>query len=465
MYPYAHTVRLLAAAVIVVAVVVIGGWTFDVSMLRSVIPGAVGMKATTAFGLICASVAICVLAKPQRGRARWIAAAFATLPGLLGIAVLTQYIFGWNLAIDEFPFVDREGRANRIAYPGRLAPTTAACFVLLTLAILSREHRVRRGWRTSEVLALPIFAIAGMSLIGYAYSIPQFYGPASAAKMAVNTAACFAMLAFCVLVMRPHGRLLDLVITPSAPGLVFRRMFPFAVVAPLVLGWLRLRATDWGVFDDAVGTWWVSAATIACFALVIWRCTEMLRRSEARRDELEAKLRDLAGRDDLTGLANRRRFEEELGSHTIRARRYGGTGALLVLDLDRLKAVNDQFGHLHGDRLLREVANVIDTRIRESDVAARLGGDEFAVLLPHTGADGAELVAEHLVAAIRNIRLGAEDDFIWTTASAGVLTLDGDDGHDHDQLLALADSAMYRAKRAGGDQVALGGHRRAAVLR
>ena len=109
----------------------------------------------------------------------------------------------------------------------------------------------------------------------------------------------------------------------------------------------------------------------------------------------------MADHDALTGLFNRRRFEEELERHIAHGRRYGMGGALLLLDLDDFKRVNDDFGHRAGDRVLTAVAVVLKHRLRESDIVARFGGDEFAVLMPVGGVGEATELAELLGAAIR----------------------------------------------------------------
>src|SRR5918992_2321435 len=118
------------------------------------------------------------------------------------------------------------------------------------------------------------------------------------------------------------------------------------------------------------------------------------------RRRLERRLRHLADHDDLTGLINRRRFQEELQRHLAEGRRYGLMGALLVLDLDGFKEVNDTHGHSAGDRVLCAVADALRSRLRESDIVARLGGDEFAVLLPRETPAEAERVCEALERAI-----------------------------------------------------------------
>jgi diguanylate cyclase (GGDEF)-like protein/PAS domain S-box-containing protein len=171
------------------------------------------------------------------------------------------------------------------------------------------------------------------------------------------------------------------------------------------------------------------------------------------RREYEERLRHLADHDTLTGLLNRRAFEEALDAHVARVRRYGAAGALLLLDLDGFKDVNDTLGHHAGDALLVRVAAALGERLRETDVLARLGGDEFAVLLPMESCDAATLVAGALVDVVRGLDAGV-------TASVGVAVVaDGEGAVTAEGLMIDADRAMYAAKGAGRDGVRVHGPR------
>lgn len=174
------------------------------------------------------------------------------------------------------------------------------------------------------------------------------------------------------------------------------------------------------------------------------------------RRRYEENLHYLATHDPLTGLNNRASFAGQLDAHADLVRRYGSEGALLLLDLDHFKYVNDRLGHQAGDQVIARVAKVLAERTRDSDVLARLGGDEFAVLLPKADAKAAQHVATGLLAALRAERIavpGAGDRTI--TASIGVALFEHGEGLTGEEVLVNADLAMYDAKEAGRNQMAL----------
>ena len=148
------------------------------------------------------------------------------------------------------------------------------------------------------------------------------------------------------------------------------------------------------------------------------------------RKSYEGQLRYMADHDPLTGLFNRRRFEEELQRQLSLVSRYGPAGALLVLDLDHFKSVNDTLGHHAGDRLIVSVAEMLRRRLRETDVLARLGGDEFAVLLPRADRAEAEHLAQVIVEAVRTeVEVANGDRGRRVTTSVGVTLLDDPVAH------------------------------------
>ena len=155
--------------------------------------------------------------------------------------------------------------------------------------------------------------------------------------------------------------------------------------------------------------------------------------------------------DELTGLFNHRRFQEVMTQEVERARRYGQEMGLIMLDIDNFKRVNDTYGHLQGDMVLREVARVLRQSSREIDEPARYGGEEMAVALPQTDLEGAFRFAERVRRRIEALDLPLldGDGTLKVTASFGAASLASSTGDGKDALVAAADAALYRAKRSG----------------
>ena len=154
-----------------------------------------------------------------------------------------------------------------------------------------------------------------------------------------------------------------------------------------------------------------------------------------------------ATRDPLTGAGNRAGLERTLARETELARRHGGALALLMADLDRFKRVNDRFGHLAGDRVLRAVTRCLTGCVRRSDPVFRYGGEEFCVVLSRTGPDGARRLARRVREAVERLRIPAGSGTLRVSVSVGVASRSPGEGPA--ELIAKADAALYRAKRAG----------------
>ncbi len=168
-------------------------------------------------------------------------------------------------------------------------------------------------------------------------------------------------------------------------------------------------------------------------------------------EEDSQRWRAMARHDPLTGIANRKAFEEAASAQLMRAQVDAQPGAMLMLDLDGFKGINDRFGHSAGDAILRAVATRLEAAARATDVVARLGGDEFAILCPMLGGeDDVGQLCERLVDSVRGISR-ADIPGCPLGVSIGV-ALYPDDGYDPAHLQQLADRAMYAAKRAGGNR-------------
>ena len=170
-------------------------------------------------------------------------------------------------------------------------------------------------------------------------------------------------------------------------------------------------------------------------------------------DELEERfnrsLYESATRDALTGLYNRRYFEERFAAELNFAVRHGAPLALMIVDVDDFKAINDERGQSAGDDVLRAIGRRLSATVRAEDVVARLGGDEFVVLCRETGQPGAAELAERLRRAIADEPIGTGAPTVHVTASIGISVTLQDDFTDEEGLTKAADAALYEAKRQG----------------
>ena len=232
---------------------------------------------------------------------------------------------------------------------------------------------------------------------------------------------------------------------------------------PLLAGQPTARATYRAIRKDGTVVWLESSGRRLADGTGIVVVTRDVSERKALEEQLAAanrKLRVLVRQDGLTGLANRRRFDELLGREYHRAMRSQAPVAVIMLDVDRFKAFNDAYGHPAGDACLQALATAIDSVLRRpGDLAARYGGEEFSILLPNTGEAGAIGMAEQIRAAVRAIGMAhRESDTGIVTVSMGVAAVSPQFCEDGPAaLVEAADAALYIAKRSGRDRIQVGG--------
>jgi diguanylate cyclase (GGDEF)-like protein len=221
----------------------------------------------------------------------------------------------------------------------------------------------------------------------------------------------------------------------------------YLLSTPLALAHIALSSVCYGAalaargFPDGLLYWVMATGTLSVFGLL----TVALR---AQTEKVVGRLVDVAGTDSLTGLANRRDFEERFGRELQRSRRTGRPLGLVVLDLDWFKEINDRFGHEAGDRTLQQLAGVLRRETRSIDTAARLGGEEFAVIAPEGSEGDAYQLAERLRSQVKEEFAG----HAWPlTASCGVSSFPSS-GSTSADLMRAADRALYVAKDLGRDR-------------
>ena len=180
--------------------------------------------------------------------------------------------------------------------------------------------------------------------------------------------------------------------------------------------------------------------------------TEVLNVANAELREANRILERLASSDSLTELDNRRCFFDKAGAEVERARRYGHTLSLQMLDIDHFKAINDRYGHVAGDRVLMALADILRANLRHNDVAARLGGEEFAILLPETSIDDALVHAERIRQSVSMLSIPHGPERLTLTVSIGISVLGFGDS-SIEPVLMRADNRLYCAKQDGRNRV------------
>jgi len=182
---------------------------------------------------------------------------------------------------------------------------------------------------------------------------------------------------------------------------------------------------------------------------------QALRDLQVELEESNLELQKLSSLDGLTGIANRRRFDEFVNNECLRSARENTILSLILIDIDFFKPYNDNYGHLAGDGCLRQVASALNEVVhRPADLVARYGGEEFAVVLPHTDIEGAVKLAEVLCKKIRSMKIPHAHSKVadHITISMGITSRIACEATSPTDLIALADEALYRAKESGRDR-------------
>ena len=431
----------------VAAVSVLVGWQFDSSTLKSVLPGRVAMNPLTAVCFALSAAALLTWREDERGRRDRYCAGLGLMVAACGLVLLFGYLSGLHLHIDAVLFSARlQGSGGQ---PNRMAPNTAFNFILVGGALTALPSgRVA----LAQQLALGCGLVAFVALVGYAYSATSLLQVAAYIPMAVHTAALFLVVAIAIACATPAHGIVAFVTRGTPGGHVVRRMLPGVLLGPPALGWLRLQGELLGLYGPATGVAFLVGAMVAMGLALTWATARAVDLGDLERRRSAEMIQRLAHFDHLTNLPNRMLFEDRLRRAVARAHRAGATVALLFLDLDGFKQVNDRLGHDAGDQVLREAARRIQTALRTVDTAARLGGDEFTVILEQiTNAEGIQTVAQRLLRLLSaSYAIAGSEAHL--SASVGVSVYPSDSLMPS-ELVSFADAAMYRAKRAGKNQV------------
>ncbi len=289
--PFLNAVILTSGSIVIlIGILVIVGWLFDITILKSLNPDYISMKANTAICFIFSGILLILLRDSN------LTVKFRYLIKILSITVLLisainlfEYIFNWNSGIDELLFNEGLGTTATI-HPGRMAINTAICFILISSSILILDTRLVWGNLVSQLLALITGLICVLPQLGYAYQESTLFTFAYQTPMALNTAISFFTLSIGVLILRTTQGILQLLVTEGPGGFFARRFFPVVFILPVLLLWSQMALKATGLVVDSNYILAIVIIYGIVFVLAFWKIINKLNESDAVRSKAEDDL-------------------------------------------------------------------------------------------------------------------------------------------------------------------------------
>jgi diguanylate cyclase (GGDEF)-like protein len=431
---------------VLVGALVLIGWDRDIELLKRLVPGLTAMNPLTAVGFICLGCGLGMLSRGARSGIGYGANALGLVVVLAGSWQLAAMAGLVDSRLDQGLFTDKLlgadfGRTNR------MAPNTAINFVLLGCAFAAVDRTTGRFFSSTQLLSVAAAMTSLLALMGYAYGLHWFYGVGTTVAMALPTAITFLIIAVGLLCVRPTQGIMAVVSSDSSGGTMIRRLLPAVLIVPAALGALRIVGEEAIPIDHAFGQWLLVVAIMIVFVLLVARIAQLLYRSDIAHARAEQRLSHQAFHDALTDLPNRRLFIERLSAAMEQGVATGSSTAVLFVDLDLFKIINDSLGHVVGDQLLIAAGRRISRCLQSGEMVARLSGDEFTVLV------AGPAVRDRVIPLAQRIKQAFDLPFtvglheVFTSVSIGIACGEGEDSAL--DLVRHADIAMHRAKARG----------------
>ena len=430
----------------IIGVLALAGWAADVDVLKRAISSSTAMNPATAVCFIFLGVSLSILCRGASRSTRRVAVTLAAVPAIVGLTRLASSLGGWDAGLDRLLFSDKLTLAD-FGVANRMAPNTAVNFVLLGAALITIDRGIGRVRWSAQWLALGAAMTSLLAIVGYAYGVPSFYGIGTQIAMSLPTAATFLLASIGVLCARPTLGIMAVISSDSSGGTMIRRLLPAALIVPAALGALRAAGQRARLFDSPFGLWLLVVLTMTLLAaLVAWNGL-LLYRSDLDGASAARRLEHQATHDHLTRLPNRRLFIERLRAELGRCIDTGTTAAVLCIDLDRFKVINDSLGHVVGDELLVMAGKRIDACVLPPGIVGHLSGDEFTVLLPCLASRDPAIEMAKRIRQAFDVPFAAGPHEAFMSVSIGIAFADGDTSPV--DLIRHADIAMYDAKARG----------------
>ena len=304
-----------SATAIVVGLLVLVGWISDIPSLKSVLPSLAAMKANTALAFILAGVSLCLLQREQTSQStRRIGQACAAVVALVGMLTLSEYVLDWDLGLDQLLLIEPSG-AVETSHLGRMAPASALNFFLIGCALLLLE--TDRGTVPAQYLVLGAGAVSMIAMVGYVYGVKSLYSISAFTSIALHSTLTFLVLCFGILAAHPSRGPMGVITSENVGGTIGRRLLPFAILVPLVGGWVQVKSQVVRLYGpEFVAALFAVTLMIIFVTLIGWTARSQSQSDEKRRraeEELERFAKTLEQRvTERTGQL------EDLQMHTWR---------------------------------------------------------------------------------------------------------------------------------------------------
>jgi diguanylate cyclase (GGDEF)-like protein len=433
--PFRRVARGLASAALGIALLALTGWVLDVPSLRRPTEEVASVSPVTAIVLVLLALAV-LASSTDRRVLHHAARAAAAIGGGVGFVVTAGHVLG----------VDPRLNGRLFGTHGEIALTTGVMVSVLSIGLVAYGAGPT-GRMVTRATAIAAGGIAVAALVGYALAVEFFYEFGGTTQMSPLTAVAGLLLA-CAAGTLAHGRIIAVLTGDTIGGQYLRTVLPLVFLLQPAVAALATWGHRAGLYSAVAAVWIMTVSAMTWLTAMATRLAIRLHTADLRRTADAQRLTELATRDELTGAMNRRAFGAEIDRANDHARRYAHTGAVIVVDLDHFKDVNDTYGHQAGDEALVRVYRALRGRLRSTDVLGRIGGDEFVALLPTATPEAAHAVAEQLVDVVDVVarELASEGRPTRLGASAGVAIMTG--AESAAELIGRADARMYAAKRA-----------------
>ena len=279
--------KLFALISISVGALVLLGWTFNIQSLKSILPSLVSMKANTAIGFIL--LGLFLILDQNKKNNRLYSRIFPVFVLVLGLLTLSQYVFNINLGIDQLIFLDNTN-AVLTSSPGRMAPTTAIMFILLSSALTSFQFRF--GEQTAQVVTLFVVATGFISFMGYVYSVSSLFQFHTYTAIALHTATLFILLGLGILFSKPQVGFMTILLNRNVGGLMVRRILPAAILLPFLTGWIHVNSQYFEFLSLGLAEITLDVINVALFSILILWLANSLNKVDLERARGEEELRN-----------------------------------------------------------------------------------------------------------------------------------------------------------------------------